>query len=63
MSAAVYSVPYLMTQSDYEHFVTGYKHLITGKHPPEIPAVDFAVDEPLLAIERDGFWVIPEEDK
>lgn len=54
MSAAVYSVPYLMTQSDYEHFVTGTRFSEVSD-----PPVDFAVDEPVLAVMEDGFWKIP----
>ena len=55
MSAGIYSVPYLMTQSDYEKFTTGTSFLEVSEK------IDFAVDEPLLAIERDGFWVTPDE--
>lgn len=55
MSAGIFAVPYLMTQSDYER-------LVTGSSFSEISEpVNFAVDEPILAIERDGFWVVPDE--
>lgn len=57
MSAAVYSVPYLMTQSDYERFVTGTS-FSEAREP-----VDFAVDEPVISVMRDGFWEIPKENK
>lgn len=49
MSAGIFTVPYLMTQSDYESFVAGERK------------VDFVNDELVLSIEKDGFWVIDED--
>ena len=56
MSAAVYSVPYLMTQSDYERFVTG-----TSFSEISEPPIDFAVDEPVISVMRDEFWVLDKD--
>lgn len=56
MGAAVLSVPYLMTQSEYERFVTGASFSEISK-----PPVDFAVDEPVIAVMEDDFWKMPKD--
>lgn len=55
MSVAVLEVPYLMTQIDYERFVTGTSFSEVSEK------INFAVDEPVLAIERGGFWVLDKD--
>ena len=58
MSAAVFDVPFLMTQSDYEKFVTGTS--FSEAHEP----IDFAVDEPVISVmDADGFWIMKEDER
>lgn len=52
MTAAVYAVPYLMTQSDYEHLVTGTRFSEVSEK------IDFAIDEPVISVMRAGFWIL-----